>query len=120
MIKKNKETIDTLNQIIKAIQDKKGRNISTLNFDRISNSICSYFVICEADNSRLVNAIAEEVEEKVNENVKVKPLSIEGKDTANWVLLDYADIVVHVFQDSYRQLYSLEKLWADAEITLIS
>jgi len=119
MIKRNQDTLNTLNQIIKAIQDKKGKNISTLNFENISNSICDYFVICEADNSRLVQAIAEEVEDKVRENSNMKPLCVEGKETANWVLLDYTDIVVHVFQDTYREFYSLEKLWADAEIKVI-
>lgn len=120
MNKIKNENLETINQIVTAIKEKKGKNISTLNFENISNSICDYFVICEADNSRMVASIVDEIEKQVKENRNIKPHHIEGKENSNWVLLDYFNIIVHVFQDDSRQFYSLEKLWADAEITNIN
>lgn len=120
MNKKNNENLETINQIILAIKEKKGRNISTMNFENISNAICDYFVICEADNSRMVQSIVDEIERKVKETVNLSPHHIEGKENSNWVLLDYFNIIVHVFQDNLRDFYSLEKLWADAEIININ
>jgi ribosome-associated protein len=120
MNNKKNENLATLSQIITAIQEKKGKNISTLNFENISNSICDYFVICEADNARMVDSIVDEIEKQVHEKINIRPHHIEGKENSNWVLLDYFNIIVHVFQDNFREFYSLEKLWADAEITHIN
>jgi len=121
MIENKKELILTkLNQIVSAIQEQKGLNIITLNFEKIQNSICDYFVVCEATNNRQVGAIADEIEKQLIEKLKIKPSHIEGMENAQWVLLDYFDIVVHVFQDEYRSFYGIEKLWADAEINHIN
>jgi len=120
MIETNKDLVLTkLNQIITAMKDQKATNITTMNFEKIHNSICDYFVVCEASNNRQVAAITDEIEKQLIDNLRVKPSHIEGLENAQWVLMDYFDIVVHVFQDEYRGFYSIEKLWADAEIRQI-
>ena len=116
MSKTKDTTLNTLNNIIEAIKEKKGKNICSLNFEKISNSICDYFVICEADNRPMVEAIVDEIEKQVKQNNNVRPHHVEGMENATWVLIDYFDVIVHIFQDDYRNFYNLEKLWADAEI----
>jgi len=108
----------TTQQLVKAvvegIQEKKGANISILDLTSIENTITSYFVICDGDSNVHVSAIAESVEDYVREHTGEKPFHIEGRDNAQWVLLDYMDVVVHVFQREERAFYNLEALWADA------
>ncbi len=78
-------------------------------------ALCEHFVIASASNPRLVKAIAEEVEQKVAEATGARPIRIEGLDDVHWVLMDYGDLVVHVFLDETRRYYDLERLWADVE-----
>ena len=100
---------------IKGIEDTKGEEIITLKFTAEQTSLCDYFIICQANTDRQVKAIADSIEKTVREDLKKKPATIEGYNNAQWVLLDYYDVIVHVFQKEYREFYSLEKLWADAE-----
>ena len=102
--------------IINGIQEKKGKDIVSINLKSIDNAVCDYFVICHGDSTRQVDAIANSIEEEVkkinSENVWHK----EGYENAEWILLDYIDVIVHVFQEQTREFYNLEGLWADAEI----
>ena len=98
------------------IEDKKGNNILTLRFDPDQSSICDFFIICDVESDRQAKAISNYLEKKIKDELKLKPASIEGFETAQWILLDYFDVIIHIFQKEYRDFYSLEKLWADAEI----
>ena len=106
----------TLTNIIKGIENVKGENISIIDFTEIENTICKYFVICDWQSNTQVNAISSSVKRVVSKNLKEKPLSIEGLENKNWVLLDYIDIVVHIFKREFREIYDLEELWGEAKI----
>jgi len=101
-------------EIIKGIQEKKGLEITCLNLAKINSTVCDYFVVCHGTSNTHVNAIAESVEEKVSKHTGIKPRRREGIANAEWILLDYLDVVVHVFQQQVREYYNLEDLWADA------
>jgi ribosome-associated protein len=105
-----------LKLIIESITEKKGREIVSINLTKTGSSVCDYFVICHADSTTQVGAIAESVERKVKEGLRVKPGHMEGLQNAQWILMDYASIVVHIFQTEYRTFYALEDLWADGMI----
>ena len=100
--------------IVEAIQDKKGKNICSLDLTNIGTSICDHFVICNADSTPAVAAIADNIEERMIEKCGRKVIRTQGKENAFWVIMDYGDIVVHIFQTPYRAFYRLEDLWADA------
>ena len=104
--------------IADAILDKKGSFICSLDLRPIGTAICDYFVVCNADSSTQVNAIADNIEEMMIKNCGRKVIRKQGKENAFWIILDYANIVVHVFQTEYRQFYRLEDLWADAKRTV--
>jgi len=108
-----------LENIIEGILDKKGQQIVDLDLTKVNNSICDHFVICHANSNTQVNAIADSVEKKVKENLNQKVIHREGMENATWVLLDYSNIVVHIFQEEIRNYYRLEELWGDAHITHI-
>lgn len=101
--------------IIAAILDKKGEEITSLNLKKIPEAIADYFIICEANNSTLLKAIADNVEKKVIEECGEKPFKFEGKQGEKWILVDYVDVVVHCMMPDTRGFYNLEELWQDAE-----
>lgn len=101
--------------VVESIQEKKGENITVLDLRSIDNAITSFFVICDGTSNVHVDSIADSVEELVRKNISEKPFYVEGRDNAEWILLDYLDVIVHVFQKSTRELYKLEELWADAK-----
>jgi ribosome-associated protein len=117
------KSLNSTNQIlefaIKGIQEKKGHNIVNLDLSGIENAVCKNFIVCHGDSGRQVSAIADSVQEFVKKNTNEKPWSKEGLENADWVLLDYADVVVHIFRDETRKFYNLEGLWADAKIAKI-
>ena len=102
--------------IINGIQEKKGKDIVSINLKSIDNAVCDYFVICHGDSTRQVDAIANSIEEEVKKNISENVWHKEGYENAEWILLDYIDVIVHVFQEQTREFYNLEGLWADAEI----
>lgn len=102
--------------IVKGIQEKKGKDILSFNLAKIPNAVTNYFVLCDGNTKIQVEAIAESVEEEVRKANKGKPWHKEGFENAEWILLDYVDVVVHIFQEDTRAFYNLEKLWADAVI----
>lgn len=100
--------------IADAMIEKKGQDVVSLDLQKIGTAISDYFVVCNADSSTNVLAIADNVEDKMIEHCNRKVLRSQGRENAFWVILDYGDIVVHVFQTAYRAFYRLEDLWADA------
>lgn len=122
MAKKKSKVVDTdagfqlAEQAIKGILEKKGKNITCLNLKNIPNRVCDYFIICEADSTTQVNAIAQSVDETVKKATGENPFHTEGWENSLWILIDYVDVVVHVFEKETREFYKLESLWADAEI----
>ena len=112
-----KENIDEkvlIEVIAAAIQDKKGKGVVSLDLSGMDGAICSHFVVCNADSTTQVCAIADSVEEAVYLKLGENPWRVEGKQTGLWVAMDYIDVVVHIFQSELRDYYRLEDLWADA------
>jgi len=105
-----------LKTIEKAIIEKKAENITILKFDKIENAITDYFIICTATSKIHANTLAAFTEDFVRENIKEKPWKKEGFENSEWILLDYVNVVVHIFQQETRNYYNLEQLWADAEL----
>ena len=105
---------------VDGILEIKGKNISILDLRKIHNRVCDYYIICQADSSTQVNAIAGSVEVMVKKRIGERPYHTEGFQNSEWVLVDYVTVVVHVFQSQIREYYKLEALWADAEVTKIA
>ena len=105
--------------ILSGIEDVKGKEINILDLREIENTVCDYFIICEGTSNTQVNAIVNSIQKKVSKELKDKPWHIEGSDNAEWVLMDYVNVVVHVFQKHIREYYDIESLWGDAKTTVI-
>ena len=101
--------------IAEAMLDKKAQDVFSMDLRKLESTICDFFVICHADSGVQVAAIADQVEEQMLLKAKRHVRRSQGKENRFWVILDYSDIVVHIFQTEYRRIYSLEELWADAE-----
>lgn len=106
-----------LDKAVESIKEKKGENIVSLKFAPEQSSICDYFLICEASNIKQAQAISDYLQRNLRTEVAARASHVEGYDSANWILLDYFDIIIHIFLTESRDFYGLEKLWADAEIT---
>ena len=102
--------------IIQAIQQKKGENIVSLDLRKIPEAVTDFFVICEATSTTQVKAISDYVEVKVKEECGENPFRHEGQHTAQWVLIDYVNVVVHVMHTEARKFYRLEEMWSDAQL----
>jgi ribosome-associated protein len=105
-----------LESVVKGIFEKKGQNVLKIDLRKLENRITDYFIICHAPSGTQVSAICDSVDDTVRKDASEKPLHIEGLDNCFWVLLDYGNVIVHVFLEEYRKFYSLESLWADAAI----
>jgi len=101
---------------VHGIQEKKGNDIIRLDLRNINSSVADYFVICHADSATQVRAIANSVEEEIYKTLKIDPRHKEGFTNCEWILLDYFDVVVHIFRTDKREFYGVEDLWGDAEI----
>lgn len=106
-------------KITKGIQEKKGNNIVVADLAGIDGAICRYFVICQGSSPSQVEAITESVGDVVRMEAKEKPVNVVGLDNAQWVAMDYTDVMVHVFLPDVREFYDLEHLWEDAALTRI-
>ena len=106
-------------EFIKGIEEVKGENISVLDLREIENTVCDYFIICEGGSNTQVSAISGSIQKNVSKSLKDKPWHVEGESNAEWILLDYVNVVVRVFQKQVREFYNLEGLWGDAKITNI-
>ena len=102
-------------EIIKGMEEVKGQEIEILDLRSIENTVCDYFVICSGTSNTQVNALVNSVQKIVSKSLKEKPWHIEGSDNAEWVLMDYVHVVVHVFQKHIREFYDIEGLWGDAK-----
>ncbi|MBC7412786.1 MAG: ribosome silencing factor [Bacteroidia bacterium] len=121
--KKKKVTVDNAELLVELIiigmQEKKAQRITVLDLRDVENAVTDFFVISQAESTTQVDAIADSVWEEVRKNADEKPFHIEGKQASEWVLLDYVNVVAHVFQPDAREHYNLEKLWSEAVITRI-
>jgi ribosome-associated protein len=119
MAKENISADQLISVIISGIEDVKGNEINILDLREIENTVCDYFIICEGTSNTQVNAIVKSIQKKVSKELKDHPWHVEGEDNAEWVLIDYVNVVVHVFQKHIRQYYDIESLWGDAKTTVI-
>lgn len=119
MAKENSNADQLITTILSGIEDVKGKEITILDLRDIENTVCDYFIICEGTSNTQVNAIVNSVQKKVSKELKDNPWHVEGSDNAEWVLMDYINVVVHVFQKHIRQYYDIESLWGDAKTTVI-
>jgi len=103
--------------IIHGIQEKKGKNIILLDLRGLKERVTDFFIIAEAESSTQLKAISESVVEEVKKAAGERPWSVEGLENSQWILLDYVDVVVHLFQPQYREFYGIEELWNDAKRT---
>ena len=111
----NADTLIT--EIIKGIENVKGEEITILDLRKIENTVCDYFIICNGNSNTQVNAIVNSVQKLVSKSLKDKPWHVEGTDNGEWVLMDYVNVVVHIFQKHIREHYNIEELWGDAKTT---
>jgi ribosome-associated protein len=120
MTKKQVSTDDLISVIIQGIEEVKGENIKLLDLRDIENTVCDYFIICSGNSNTQVKAISGSVQKTVSKQVKDKPWHIEGENNAEWILMDYVHVAVHIFQKQIRDFYDIESLWGDAKITEIT
>ncbi len=119
MGKTRKDATRVTESIVRGLFGKKGEKVALIDLRKIENRVCDWFVISHAASARQVDALAWSVEDEVRRETGLKPFHIEGRENCFWVLLDYGDILVHIFQQPYREFYDLESLWADGHMTLL-
>jgi ribosome-associated protein len=116
-MKKRSDGADVLlSSVVEGIFEKKGQNILKIDLRKLENRIADYFVICHGSSVTQVDSLCDSVEDTVRKVAGEKPLHVEGLENCYWVLIDYGNVIVHIFLEEYRNFYSLESLWADAEI----
>ena len=120
MDKKKNSDDSLIYNIIEAIENIKGKEINILDLRELENTVCDYFIICEGNSNTQVNAIVASIQKHVSKELKDKPWNIEGNDNGEWVLMDYINVVVHVFQKHKREYYDIESLWGDAKLTKVN
>ena len=119
MAEKRINNDELIANIVKGIEAVKGENITILDLREIDNTPCDYFIICNGNSNTQVNAIAGSIQKLVSRELHDKPWHVEGEDNAEWILMDYVNVVVHVFQREIREYYDIENLWGDAKTTNI-
>ncbi len=119
MQKSKTDSDELITLILNGIEEVKGHNINLLDLREIENTVCDYFIICNGTSNTHVNAIVSSIQKTVSRAINDKPWHVEGSDNAEWVLMDYINIVVHVFQKQIREFYDIEGLWGDAKVTVI-
>jgi ribosome-associated protein len=103
--------------IVEAIGEKKGHRIVTIDLSEVDHAICDAFIICHGESTTQVGAITESIRKHMKEDGDIRPHHVEGLENSQWVLIDYFDVLVHVFLEEYRSFYRLEELWADGKMT---
>jgi ribosome-associated protein len=116
MKKRSDSAAVLLRSVVKGIFEKKGHDVIKIDLRKLENRITDYFIICHGSSTTQVDTICDSVEDTVRKVAGEKPLHVEGLDNCFWVLLDYGNVIVHIFLEEYRSFYSLESLWADASI----
>jgi ribosome-associated protein len=102
--------------IVKGMQEKKAIDIVIMDLRKVKNAVADFFVICSGNSDKQLDAIADSVDQEVFKAFKENPWHTEGKNNKEWMLLDYIDVVAHVFRKDRREFYALERLWGDADI----
>lgn len=115
-----KQTTSLLDAVVEGMRERKAKNITVLNLKNIENRVTDYFVICDAESNTHVNSIADSVEETVEKMTNEKAYHKEGHQNGEWILIDYINVVAHIFLRETREHYNIEGLWGDAEITLVN
>jgi ribosome-associated protein len=105
--------------IVRGMQEKKANEIVLMDLRKVKNAVADFFVICSGNSDKQIDAIADSVDAEVYKGLKENPWHIEGKNNKEWMILDYTNVVAHIFRKDRRSFYALEKLWGDAEITEI-
>lgn len=105
--------------VVKGMQEKKASDIVVMDLRKVKNAVADYFVICSGTSDTQIDAIAESIDKEVSKSLKQNPWHQEGKTNKEWILIDYVDVVAHVFKKEQRDFYSLENLWGDAEIVSV-
>lgn len=119
-MKKRQDGTDLLlGAILKGIFEKKGNDVLKIDLRNLENRITDFFIICHGSSVNQVDSLCDSVEDIVRKEAKENPLHVEGLENCFWVLLDYGNVIVHVFLEEYRHFYSLESLWADASTEAI-
>jgi ribosome-associated protein len=113
------QTSELVKIIIRGLQEKKGKNIVTVDLSKLSGAICQYMVISEGNTPTQVSALSDSVWDFSRKEANEKPLSIDGYQYAHWIGMDYGTVLVHIFLPEQRQFYNLESLWADSKIKQI-
>lgn len=116
MKKSSDGTKELLNSVFKGIFEKNGVDVLKIDLSKLENRIADYFIVCNGMSKTQVDSISYSVEDTVRKETGEKPLHVEGLENCFWVLIDYGNVIVHIFQEEYRNFYSLESLWADAVI----
>jgi ribosome-associated protein len=119
LMNKKPETDTLLSHIIEGIEEVKGEDINILDLREIENNVCQYFVVCSGNSNTQVRAISSSVQKVVSKTLHEKPWHVEGQETSDWILMDFVDVVVHIFQKHTRLHYDIESLWGDAKQTLV-
>ena len=119
MAKKTDVVNNLVKKIVDGISDVKGQNIEMIDLRKIENRICDFYIICSGSSNTHVSAILESVKKKVSKCLREKPSHTEGEENAEWILLDYINVVVHIFQKQVREFYKIEELWGDCKINMI-
>ena len=117
MTKQRKEAQIVASMAVEAIQSKKGKAITLLDFEGVDGSLFEYYVLCTANSPSHVDALADEIEKQLREVAGIRPRRVEGLQNCQWVLLDYFDVVVHVFLPQTREFYNMEAMWKDVKQT---
>ena len=112
-------TENLIDSIVDGIENVKGDKISILDLSNIENTACKFFIICSGSSNTQVNAISSSVKKFVSKKIGEKPWHIEGSENCKWVLIDYVDVVVHIFIEEIRSFYNIEGLWEEAKTTFI-
>lgn len=107
---------ELIEQVIEAIQDKKGKNIVIADMTGLGNTVCDYFVICEGNSNTQVSAITDSIWEGLIDKFGHKPFAVDGQRNSQWVAMDYGEVFVHIFLPEVRAFYDIEHLWADAKL----
>ena len=113
------QTSQLVNTITRGIQEKKGANIVVADLQGIDGAICNYFIICQGNSPAQVEAITESIGDFARKELSEKPTAVAGLENAQWVAMDFADVLVHIFLPDVREFYDLEHLWADAQLTQV-
>ena len=120
MANKKEREIQLVEEVILGIENVKGENIHQLDLRELDNTPCDFFIVCSGNSNTQVSAIVNSVQKTVSKALHEKPFHTEGLDNAEWVLIGYVNVVVHVFQNQIRECYNIEELWGDAKSTQIA